>query len=260
MLLGSSQNLHLTKLVNSKKVLFVEGEDVKILAKISKTTGHENLFSSDLTVIPIKGFSNHEKIIHANWAFSKVLGHELKFIVLLDRDYRSNIVIDKIVENFKNQNIDIHILKRKEIENYLLSLNALNSAIEERIKSRQTSGSTPDIANFDFNKLIFEITDEFKSYTYGQLSRDLYSQKSKEDQSVLISKHHEDFEQNWKNIDYRLSTVCGKDLIAKINEKIQDKLGISITTTLIVNKMKKNEVDSDLIDFFVKLENFMLNN
>src|SRR5258706_2469748 len=88
-LLGSGQNIQLTRLVRGKKILFVEGDDMKLLVKFAKICGHGELLKpGGITVVPIEGFSKHERILHTNWAFTKILGEDLKIAALFDRDYR----------------------------------------------------------------------------------------------------------------------------------------------------------------------------
>jgi predicted ATP-dependent endonuclease of OLD family len=120
-ILGSGQNMQLTRLARGKKILFVEGLDLKLLNRLSKICKLDDLFASgEITVIPIEGFAQHERIIHTNWAFSRVLGQALKIAVLLDRDYRTDDEIQMITQKLSNEVGLVHILELKEIENYFI--------------------------------------------------------------------------------------------------------------------------------------------
>ena len=105
-ILGSNQNIQLTRLARGKKILFVEGQDIKILKRFSKISGFESLFElGNFTVIEINGFSNYERVTYTNWAFSKILGEEIKIAALFDRDYKD----DEEILEFKNKmQQDIH--------------------------------------------------------------------------------------------------------------------------------------------------------
>jgi len=169
-LLGSGQNIQLTRLARGKRILFVEGLDAKILAKFAKTTGHEDLFTSgEITIIPIEGFSNHEKILSANWAFSQILGEELKIFALFDRDYRTQEEISDLMNRFHDKIDFVHVLLKKEIENYLLMPLAIQKAVDERIKERGKNND--DIQeNIDIELILFNLSDKFKSQVQAQLS------------------------------------------------------------------------------------------
>ena len=72
-ILGSSHNIHLTRLARGKKVLFVEGHDAKIISKMWKIAGFDIIDTSELTIIPVGGCSQWERVLHAEWTFSGVL-------------------------------------------------------------------------------------------------------------------------------------------------------------------------------------------
>ncbi len=136
-LLGSGQNLQLAKLARGKKILFVEGQDLKLLNRLAKIFNKEDVLTSGiLTIIPIKGFSQHERTIHSNWAFSKILGEEIQIAVLLDRDYRTQEHIDEVFDKLNKEVNFVHILEKKEIENYYLVPNAIAKAIDSRLTER----------------------------------------------------------------------------------------------------------------------------
>ena len=134
-ILGSSQNIQLTRLARGKKILFVEGQDLKLLNRLAKICKLDHLFlAGELTVISIDGFTQHDKIIHTNWAFTKVLGEELKIAVLLDRDYRADEEIATVKEKLNKEISLAHILKKKEIENYFIIPEAIEKTINSRIE------------------------------------------------------------------------------------------------------------------------------
>lgn len=256
-LLGSGQNIELTRLARGKKILFVEGKDIKLLSKLAKIAKFDFLFSdSQITIIPIEGFSQHERIIHTNWAFSKILGEELKIAVLLDRDYRDNEEVSDISKKLSKEVECVHILKKKELENYFLIPSAIDKAIQSRLDERLKSGFMQTKPSYQIHFLLMDLCDKFKSDVMGQLigHNAMVYKKTGKDLSTIISELNLEFENQWKDLFYRLKIISGKQFLSCLNEYLQENFKISITYSQIGSFMSVNDVDNDLIEFFKNLE------
>lgn len=258
-ILGSGQNIELTRLARGKKILFVEGKDMKLLSKLAKICKHEKLFlDSQITVIPIEGFSQHDKIIHTNWAFTQILGEELKIAVLLDRDYRADEDIEIVLNKLQKEVNYAHILKKKELENYFLIPTAISKAIDSRFEERIKSGSLAEKPEIDIVKILLELTDGLRSDILGQIIAHKYKmlQSQGKDVSTIFSRLSDEFEASWKDLDYRLNKASGKYLFTVLNEYLQKNYKISITYSLVSNHISHKDVDEDMISFFNGLEGF----
>ncbi|MFB9843432.1 ATP-dependent nuclease [Mucilaginibacter ginsenosidivorans] len=259
-LLGSGQNIELTRLARGKKILFVEGKDLKLLNKLSKICKHDNLFSdSKITVIPIEGFGQHDRIIHTNWAFTKILGEELKIAVLLDRDYRADETISKILEKLQKEVNYAHILRKKEIENYFLIPSAIQRAIDSRLEERIKNGYIDEKPVIKLNDILLNLTDNFKSEVIGQvIARRAESYRKSEDFSKIISDINREVDSNWKDLQYRLNVISGKQFISFMNDYLQENFKISISCPLISNYLTIKDIDNEVLEFLNQLEKFKL--
>ena len=158
-LLGSAQNIHIARLARSKKVLFLEGNDSKLLTRLATSANFSELIDNgEITPIPVGGFSRWERVIHAEWTFSNVLGENISMAALFDRDYRCKEEVEKILKEMNKASYLVHVLKRKEIENYLLIPDAIESAIKYRFNERIRVGKLKTIPAFDVNELIDQAT------------------------------------------------------------------------------------------------------
>lgn len=261
-IIGSGQNIQLARLARGKKVLFVEGKDLNYLSRLSKICGFDSLFTTgDLTVIPVHGFTQHDKIIHANWAFSTVLGEQLQLAAIFDRDYRC----DEEIVDFKKKlgaELDlIHVLERKEIENYLLDITCIQLAVEEKLSARVKHGNLSDIPLFSAGKILEGIFEEIKSDTFGQLGASEYRfyQKSGQELAKIIASQQKRFDITWIDSNERVKLVPGKIVLAKLNEILQTDYGVSISMNSIISKMRPDQVGKDLVEFFQTLESFRIN-
>lgn len=261
-ILGSTQNIHLTRLAKGKKVLFVEGKDSKFLDRIATKIGDTSLFKSgELTVIPIGGFSNWEKISHAQWAFSGVLGEDISIAALFDRDYRTESEVSLFKKKLSEKLVFVHVLKKKEIENYLLVPSALERTIKSQLNIRLAKELISEIPNIDIKKILYTLTDDLKNDVVAQLiSKEFYNKKDGIDLATLMASRTKDFEVNWKNLSYRLSVVPAKILFSAINNYIQLHWKISISPLLVLNMMTKQEIEIELKDLIENLREFVLNN
>jgi predicted ATP-dependent endonuclease of OLD family len=261
--LGSTQNIHLTRLARGKRILFVEGKDSKLLEKFAKKLGHTSLFSNGkLTIIPVGGASQWEKISHAQWAFSGVLGEDIKVSALFDRDYKSKEQVEKFQRNLKDKLSFIHVLEKKEIENYLLVPQAIEKAISTQLKLRVSNSKLESLPCFNVNDILFEITNEQRNYVLGQLIDQEYNDVKSRGNAIatIVSKKTTEFEKDWKNLTYRLSVVPGKNTISLINKYIQEKWKISISASQIIKFIKPSDLEEDeeIPGLLKKLNEFVL--
>lgn len=258
-LLGSSQNIQLSKLARGKKILFVEGKDLKLLWRLAKVCGYDNIFQTGyLTVIPIDGFTQYDKIIDTNWAFTQILGEEIKISALLDRDYRTREEIEIVREKLAKQISFVHILSKKEIENYFIVPSAILKAIEQRLKEKQDTSGEHQNKEINIYNILEDITDLSKTDTYSQLLSHIVKpmHKAGKDISTILNDFSKEFEKSWNNMEYRLSVICGKTFFSTLNQYLQKTFKISITFAQIANNLKKEDIDDDLEQFFSKLLEF----
>ena len=120
--LGSSQNITLLRIANSKKCIFVENSsDLKILNKIYEKCYPENNDSLlTLPFVELKGASN----LPQAFGLSKLLASETKGSIqvkcILDRDYFPQTWLDKKIFEAKDADLNLKFWNKKEIENYFL--------------------------------------------------------------------------------------------------------------------------------------------
>ena len=109
--IGSAQNIHLARLSRGRKILFLEGNDHRLLRRLAARLGLQHLAESiNITIVPIGGFGQRQKIEHAAWTFEKVLKSEIAIAAVLDRDYRCAEEIEEITRDARATVPHFHIL------------------------------------------------------------------------------------------------------------------------------------------------------
>jgi energy-coupling factor transporter ATP-binding protein EcfA2 len=145
--IGSGENAAFARMAKAKRVIFVEGDDGKIIRRFAKNFGLKYLADAqNVPILKLGGFSEWRKASAAAWAVGKILEIDIAIHCLFDRDYRCEDEIKQFAGTRGEEEIVCYVLGRKEIENYLLCPRALHRALLSRLKERNsvdTSGNRP---------------------------------------------------------------------------------------------------------------------
>ena len=141
--LGSSQNVLLSRLARNRRIILVEGKDAGLICKFARRLGRRDLANgAGVTFLPIGGFTAWTRVETMVWAFEKALGEHLAVAIILDRDFRCEAQVEEIRKNLLAEIDLVHIHARKEIENYLLVPAAIDRASNLRSATgRRATGS-----------------------------------------------------------------------------------------------------------------------
>ncbi|SNB59214.1 ATPase/GTPase, AAA15 family [Rhodoblastus acidophilus] len=258
--IGSAQNIHLTKLSRGRRVLFFEGQDYKLLRRFASQLGYEALADGgDVTVVPIGGFAQRQRIEDAAWTFGQVLKAEIAIAALLDRDYRSIEEINEIVAGIRSVVPRFHVLGSKEIENYLLVPHAIAKAVEARLRDRPAElekfAASGESTIF---RLLEEITASMRTDVQSQVvgHRIRYFAKSGKDISTLTKEAITFLDPIWENKKMRFGAVPGKQTFAELNTRLQNDLHVSITAIQIVSHIRRADIPDEFNTILEDLNDF----
>ena len=258
--IGSAQNIHLTKLSRGRRVLFLEGQEFRQLRRLAGRFSFDSLSDGgDLTVVPIGGFAQKQRIEDAAWTFGQVLKAEIEIAGLLDRDYRCDEEVDEILAGMRKTVPRFHILGSKEIENYLLVPHAVEKAIRARLRERPEAlerfNGLGDSATHD---MLMQVTELMRGDVQSQLfsHRIRFFDKSSLDTATIAKQAVISFESKWYNITDRLKIVPGKATLTALNTKLEKDFGVSITGAQITSYMRLSDVPEELIVILKDIDNF----
>ena len=258
--IGSIQNVALTELARNRRILFVEGfDDYKIIRRFAKLLGYEDLAAgSGLTPLESGGFESWPRVQALAWGFKKTLGSDLKIAAIFDPDYRCNEESDQIKKKLENGIELAHFHHRKEIENYLLSPNALERAVKREIKERsRRRGETPRL-DFDIHEILELVTQDLKKDCSSQYIDEYCSffKGSSKDNATLISDALGIFEDKWSELESRLEIVPGKTVLKAVREQIQKDHRVTLTVIRIIDAHTQDEVPNDLVKLICQLDEY----
>ena len=76
------------------------------------------------------------------------------------------------------------------------------------------------------------------------------------DDSTIDERLMNEFDVQWKDDALRRLLVPGKEVLATLNSYLQRKYGVTISTTLIIDCFKKEEIPPDMKSLIEEIEGF----
>lgn len=240
--IGSIHNLQLTKLWASKKLLIVEGDDVAILKRLQSKIfpNTEEPFDS-IPNFDIGGWGGWSYAKGSSLLLSKTVDKEITIYCLFDSDYHTEKQKNERLIESKTLNVQTHIWKKKEIENYLIVPTSIFRIIKEESK-KNVSVEVKEIEN-----KISEIVQSFKSDILYSFATEIQS----DDRKFAIPTAMKEAE---KYIDTLENRISGKTLISELNKWTHINFGITLNSVKLANNLNLNEIDNEVIAILSSIE------
>jgi len=194
--LGSGFNLRLAKALRSRVVLFVEGQDMKMLSNIAKAVGADRFAREQgLAVVPMEGYSKRGMSSSFGWLNAQFLDGAVDVFVVLDRDYRSDELVEAHVAELQKSGVHAHVWSRKELESYLL--------IPEVI-ARISKSDVDAVQGY-----LDEAADSMRGMVLARClaEKNLEKRSSGQDQVTINERFLGEFEERWQDRNWRLAAV-----------------------------------------------------
>jgi hypothetical protein len=258
--LGSNLNPILTQLAKTRRVVFVEGKDFQILARFARKLRLDGIASRrDFAVVPVGGF-NPDRIRTLRIGIEATLGARIRAAVILDRDYRSDAECEEIANQCAKFCDHVTILKRKEIENFLLVPTAIDRAAGRRIaeQARRTGTARtyePTAAKI-LDQLACDREDEITAQYLASRKRFVRAQSSNMHEASIDKMALSEFRKCWSDKATRLQVIPGKEALSILNSKLQEQYGITATFAAIVDAMATEEIPQDMKDLLRGIDAF----
>jgi len=245
---GSAQNIHLARLWNAKRFLIVEGDDLKILRHL-----HDTIFPAptlSLESIPnmeIGGWGGWNWAIGSSLVLRNAFGEKVTTYCIFDRDFHSEAEITERYRQAAERGVELHIWKRKEVENYLLNETAIARLISEKV-----SGSGPDPQQV-LDKMQ-QIAEGLRDETLDGLATELSMRDrhlgvggaNKEARKIL---HHREVEDG-----SLIHVVSGKQVLSGISAWAQKDFHVSINPLGLARALSEDEIPAEVHRVLLAIE------
>ena len=246
-ILGSNLNPVLTQLAKTRKAVFVEGKDFQILGRFARKLGlHVVANRSEFAVIPIEGF-NPDRVKSVKSGIETTLGGTISAATILDKDYRSEVELTAIEQSCAEHAALIRIHRCKEVENFLLIPEAIDRAAARKVGERnRRSGS-----NVKYTNCARELLEDFAANRKGYVTAQYLAYRRRFERTHSPGVAEEtvneaalvELEECWKT---PIQIIPGKESLATVNEQLQEKFGVSVTSTAIIDAMSIEEIPKEL--------------
>lgn len=236
--IGGVQNLSLIRIGLTKKCLFLEGKDIKILQKLfEKLYPDKESLISTLPYIELHGFANLNEAFGASQLFYNETKGGIKSICILDRDFYPDEILMKKEEMAAENHLCLHIWKKKELENYLLVPKAYyriarpkNEKYEDFLEKFET------LVEMEKDDIVDQISQHYNEMN-GQWSVSTCNQQARK---VV--------EMKWKSLEGKLSLVSGKKFIRKVNAWMGKEYSVSCSINRIIKEIRPDEVEVEMVE------------
>ncbi|MFJ5544998.1 ATP-dependent nuclease [Micromonospora chalcea] len=241
--LGSNFNLKLAKAMRSRVLLLVEGKDMQILSRITRTLGAEHVTRQDgVSVVSILGYSRKGQIAPFKWILSDLLQDSVVCFVVLDRDYRPQTAVDALESQLRSIGVQPHVWRRKELESYLLhpeAISRLSGAAAEEVRRILVEEAT-DMENEIFSRML----DEKIAFERGE----------KNHRVTVTAAFKREFDAMWRSEEWRLNVAPPKDLISALNRGLKRRNHKTISAERLAATLRPDEIPSELRGVVMKVE------
>ena len=260
--LGSLGSVHIatmTAVAQTRRVLYIEGEDFKMLRAFARRLNLSELGAGvGIAPFPLGGFPSIQRIKSVSLGVSESIGGALLFGGIFDRDFRPDEEIDELIESLGSELELSVILDRKEIENYLLIPVVVDRSLDQLMKdsSRRTGQSA--IAVRSTAELLDEITSPMRAEVQAQYiaKRGEFYRHSGKDASTISQEAIEIFDRKWGDDQQRLYIAPGKKVLSELFSRIQREYKVNLTKAKIISQLRENDIPQDLRHTLRDLDSF----
>ena len=249
--LGSIDHIDLALLLQTKKCLFLEGNDFKILHQFANIL-KIGAFHGNKQVVPIRrGGENNDRYYDDLTVFRNFIGSDLKGYSIIDRDYKSDDLAADIIKKSQQKQVKTHVWNLHELENYLLIPEIIERIVNRKIDLKYHE----PISNV--KELIIESADEIRRNIEDSMS-DVLIHRSRYEGSIIEAstankQAREIVASNWNEWDKLIKMIPGKDILTTLKSKIQNKYNVSFSNFELAQDIQKNEIPSEIRDVLIEI-------
>lgn len=235
----------LSRLLSSRRLVVVEDKDQTVLKAIDKACGSA-LYSSKSPsyVLPAKGVSNFRSIAELGKVLVGLTGTRFEITFLQDRDGMPDFLVKPFLKAQEAEGVAAYLLKRHEIESYLLEPALLVEAAKlvDKDISTQTAEDT-----------IRQVAQEMKAEARQAslecaklINRRIEQKDTDEALSVKVFKWFDELDLN--DITTIQEVFPGKELLTKVLASLSGG-GKAITRGHCVASLQEHLVPKDIAEF-----------
>jgi hypothetical protein len=201
--IGSSFNLIASQFEECEVILFTEDTwDYKTIEALARGFGlRKQAFN-----VPLHGFSEYRKAVFYREAYELLIGGNVRYVTVLDRDYYPEDYLDKVQKELNAHGIDTVYTLGKELENIFIRPSIISNIVP-----------TPDRKAWEiiWEKLFkdnqYDASGSFQTLHQAHLN-------PKVDAKTVVKKYAPQFDALWTNNKRRHESIGGKMVLKRLRE------------------------------------------
>jgi predicted ATP-dependent endonuclease of OLD family len=247
---GSVHNISLARLWHARKLILVEGKDLTLLKGLQNTLFPRSSQPIDANPsMPIGGWGGWQYAVGSAMLLRNAVGEEITTYCILDSDYHTPEEIIQRYQQAQERNVQLHIWEQKEIENYLLSPEAIQRVIEKSLPRRASGPSSDEV----YTKLI-EISEAMKDDVIDGLATEILSRERKLVVGTANKRARDKLGCVTASQGSLLSLASGKTVISRLSDWSQSEFGVQLSSIKIVREMSVSEIPREVQQVLAAIE------
>ncbi|MFN8151431.1 MAG: hypothetical protein U0R24_09960, partial [Solirubrobacterales bacterium] len=240
--LGTGFNLRLARALRARLVVFVEGDDTKVLRELATVAGAEAISAErEVVVIPLKGFDRWRGVEVFAWVLQDFLEGSVPTWVFLDRDVRDDKTVEEIESALKKAGANPHVWQKHELENYLVVSSPISRA----------SGAPVGFVDDAIDEALEELKEPLRARYTNELMAGRGKLKDPGKAAIAANKR---LERVWTSRAKRVDAVPGKELLAGVRRRLQDAGHEAVGDRSLAREFRAKEIAPELFEALATLE------
>lgn len=240
--MGSSHNIYLTRLWNSRRFLLVEGGDVGILCALHSLLFPDSKHSLDaIPRLETQGWGNWQYAAGSGDAMRNAVGETISVYCILDSDYHLESDIKKREADAHRRRINLHIWTQKEIENYLLHA----QSIARLIRTRSDKTLPRDIEVTILNRIQL-LSESAKEEAECAIADALQLANKGWTAGRALKEARKELARRVENRGTLAACVSGKRILSKLSDWSKKEYGVSFGAVTVARSMLPEEIHSEM--------------
>ena len=256
------------ELIKHKKIVFIEGKEadydnfIKIFGSIINVDFE--ILTKNIVPISTNGETNIWPFESIK-LFESILGDDLNYIYIADRDLCTDEQIEKKKERASRENSKIFYLSYRNRECYLLNPNILEKLLKDKWESKNHNTDFPDnISENEIKNYFLNKSKEYRDETQASFiqyqqryTRDGDASKEKENLTESNKYFNKEYHDVLSNNELPLRLLDGKKILKDFRKFISDNYLISFNDKDIISLFQIENIPNEINEIIKEIINLL---
>lgn len=250
---GGVHNIQLARLASARRALFVEGPgDVPLLRRLLDVVDPEADSLQSLPNLEVGGWGGWERVVGAAEVLRNSSGDSIQSYAIFDSDFHDP---EEVVERYTKADdigLQLHVWRRKELENYLLVPSCIHRLIINKVDSGKPVPAEDDVVaalETVAHELLEQATEECASQ-YMQRHRGTTVATA-----MRWSRNYRD--RRLAEDDGLVGFVSGKRALSAMSAWSQTSFGVAFGASTVAREIETWEVPEEMTGVLGSISRFL---